>query len=114
VRFTTAFEWDEGKRRQNVAKHGIDFVRAQELFDGRRVLTVPRGGSAGPGDGNVGNPRSAATSHAVVGGDTFDWLAAEGANRDRRINRALRICVEAQKRTRAADSGGESTAAAAE
>ena len=33
------FEWDEAKRRQNLAKHGIDFVDAQELFDGRPVLT---------------------------------------------------------------------------
>ena len=27
-----AFEWDENKRRQNVEKHGIDFVDAKEVF----------------------------------------------------------------------------------
>ena len=33
------FEWDEAKRLVNVSKHGIDFVRAQELFDGRPVVS---------------------------------------------------------------------------
>lgn len=27
-----AFEWDENKRRSNVAKHGIDFDDAKEVF----------------------------------------------------------------------------------
>lgn len=40
------FEWDEAKREANVAKHGIDFLFAQALFDGRLVITAqsPRGG----------------------------------------------------------------------
>src|ERR1700694_3711827 len=29
---TTAFEWDENKRRSNVDKHGIDFGDAIEAF----------------------------------------------------------------------------------
>ncbi len=29
------FEWDESKRLSNVAKHGVDFLRARTLFDGR-------------------------------------------------------------------------------
>lgn len=33
------FEWDEVKRQTNLAKHGIDFVAAQQLFDGRPVAT---------------------------------------------------------------------------
>jgi uncharacterized DUF497 family protein len=33
------FEWDEAKRGWNIEKHGIDFVRAQEVFDGRPVFT---------------------------------------------------------------------------
>ena len=33
------FEWDEAKRLRNLEKHGIDFIRAQEVFDGRPVLT---------------------------------------------------------------------------
>jgi uncharacterized DUF497 family protein len=34
------FEWDEAKRLSNLAKHGIDFLRARLLFDGRPTLTV--------------------------------------------------------------------------
>lgn len=33
------FEWDEEKRTKNIAKHGIDFLTACELFDGRQVFT---------------------------------------------------------------------------
>ena len=35
------FEWDEAKRRRNLDKHGIDFIRAQEVFDGRPACTYP-------------------------------------------------------------------------
>lgn len=35
------FEWDETKRRANLAKHGVDFIRARMLFDGRPTLTRP-------------------------------------------------------------------------
>ena len=35
------FEWHERKRRQNVQNHGIDFVDAQLIFDGRPVVTSP-------------------------------------------------------------------------
>jgi uncharacterized protein len=28
------FEWDEAKNRQNIRKHGFDFVDAEELFMG--------------------------------------------------------------------------------
>jgi uncharacterized DUF497 family protein len=31
------FEWDEEKRESNLAKHGVDFRRAIEVFDGRIV-----------------------------------------------------------------------------
>jgi hypothetical protein len=34
-------EWDEAKRRSNLAKHGLDFAAAEALFDGRPVLTFP-------------------------------------------------------------------------
>lgn len=27
------FEWDENKRQTNIAKHGIDFIDAQKIFD---------------------------------------------------------------------------------
>ena len=32
------FEWDETKRRSNLVKHGLDFLRAKEVFDGPHVL----------------------------------------------------------------------------
>ena len=34
------FEWDEDKRQSNLAKHGVDFLRARALFDGRPVVTA--------------------------------------------------------------------------
>ena len=34
------FEWDEAKRESNIVKHDVDFLRAQALFDGRRVITA--------------------------------------------------------------------------
>ncbi len=34
------FEWDESKRRGNLAKHGVDFLDATALFDGRPVVSV--------------------------------------------------------------------------
>lgn len=33
------FEWDEDKRLSNLDKHGIDFRDAQQIFDGRPILT---------------------------------------------------------------------------
>jgi len=35
------FEWDEGKRNANLVRHGIDFLDAALLFDGRPVFTAP-------------------------------------------------------------------------
>lgn len=34
------FEWDEHKRRTNITKHGVDFLAASQLFDGRPIITV--------------------------------------------------------------------------
>jgi len=34
------FEWDEEKRRGNIAKHGIDFARAATVFDGRPYIDL--------------------------------------------------------------------------
>ena len=35
------FEWDEEKRARNLAKHGLDFLDARRLFDGRPTVSVP-------------------------------------------------------------------------
>ncbi len=39
------FEWDGGKRQANLEKHGIDFLGASQVFDGRAALEFasPRG-----------------------------------------------------------------------
>jgi len=49
------FEWDENKRLRNIRDHGIDFIDAAEIFDGRPVFSyhTPRGdedrwGTVGP------------------------------------------------------------------
>ena len=31
------FEWDEAKNRANLAKHGLDFADAEQVFSGRVV-----------------------------------------------------------------------------
>jgi uncharacterized DUF497 family protein len=33
------FEWDEAKRRSNAAKHGFDFIDAEELLSGQYHLS---------------------------------------------------------------------------
>lgn len=35
------FEWDDTKRRLNLARHALDLIDAQDLFDGRPVITYP-------------------------------------------------------------------------
>jgi len=34
------FEWDEQKRRANLAEHGIDFAAAKRIFDGPVVEQI--------------------------------------------------------------------------
>ncbi len=34
-------EWDEPKRQRNLARHNIDLIRGDELFDGRPIVTFP-------------------------------------------------------------------------
>ena len=35
------FEWDEKKRAMNLRVHGLDFIDATRLFDGRPVYSYP-------------------------------------------------------------------------
>ncbi|OLB02512.1 MAG: hypothetical protein AUH21_05390 [Nitrospirae bacterium 13_2_20CM_62_7] len=32
------FEWDEAKRHANIAKHGVDFLDAPEMFEGPMLV----------------------------------------------------------------------------
>ncbi len=36
-----AFEFDDAKSQSNVAKHGIDFLAAQELWDDPMLVEIP-------------------------------------------------------------------------
>jgi uncharacterized protein len=55
------FEWDDRKRRANIAKHVVDFERAKRIFDGptvegpdvRRDYGEQRFGVYGEVDGDV-------------------------------------------------------------
>ena len=37
------FEWDEDKQSSTRVKHGIDFLDAIRIFDGRKVVRIPSG-----------------------------------------------------------------------
>jgi uncharacterized protein len=37
----TNFEYDENKSKSNLAKHGIDFVEAQKLWNEPNLLEIP-------------------------------------------------------------------------
>jgi uncharacterized DUF497 family protein len=37
----TTFEYDENKSQSNLAKHGIDFVEAQKLWDDPNTFVIP-------------------------------------------------------------------------
>jgi uncharacterized DUF497 family protein len=41
------FEWDEHKRRANIAKHGIDFADVEEVFRDRGSRDALAGGEHG-------------------------------------------------------------------
>ncbi len=35
------FEWDENKNKENISKHGVSFIEAQEaFFDEKRIIAV--------------------------------------------------------------------------
>jgi uncharacterized DUF497 family protein len=34
------YEWDDGKRRENLRKHGLDFEDASEIFKGPRLVRL--------------------------------------------------------------------------
>ena len=38
-----SFEWDDAKRASNIARHGIDFLSASGVFDGRPSISVRSG-----------------------------------------------------------------------
>ena len=39
-----SFEWDEGKAKSNLAKHGVSFEEASTVFGDPLSLTIPESG----------------------------------------------------------------------
>lgn len=35
------YAWDDRKRESNLEKHGLDFLAAIEMFDGRPIISIP-------------------------------------------------------------------------
>jgi uncharacterized DUF497 family protein len=48
VHYFMQFSWDENKRAANLKKHGIDFIDAEELFDGSLFTHILRRGRTKP------------------------------------------------------------------
>ena len=67
------FEWDEDKRQANLDKHGIDFSRVSQVFDGR-----PRMDFASP---RAGEHRIQTTAQLTGRFVTVVWTEREGVVR---------------------------------
>lgn len=80
------FEWDEAKNLANIAKHGIDFTRAKEIFSGPTVDFVDH-------RRNYGETRRAVIGMVegrevyvvyTVRGEVYRIISARRAKRDER------------------------------
>jgi uncharacterized DUF497 family protein len=70
------FEWDEIKRRANIAKHGVDFQQAVKAFaDSARILEIIQGKSGGR------EPRYRCIGHDGNGIITINFTMRAGAVR---------------------------------
>ena len=88
-----AFEWDEKKRARNLAKHGVDFVRAALVFEGPIRSHLDRRRAYGE-DRYVVFGETAGSTLAVVitvRGEGVRIISARKANRREQVAyRALR------------------------
>jgi uncharacterized DUF497 family protein len=77
------FEWDEAKRRSNIDKHGLDFRRALEIFDGRPRLDMPspRGDEVRILSVAIFNDRFAAVTWIWRGDDKIRIISVRRARR---------------------------------
>jgi uncharacterized protein len=87
------FEWDEEKRRANVERHGIDFVRAKEIWQDV-VLEIPSAQTHHGEERYLALGRSEGHFIAVV----FTWrgnrrriISARAARRNERENYQKKI-----------------------
>jgi uncharacterized protein len=78
------FEWDDQKRLSNIEKHGIDFVVARHIFDGRprRDFASPRGGEYRVLSVGVLNGTAVAVAWTRRGVDTIRIISARRARRE--------------------------------
>lgn len=89
------FEWDEAKNQANIDKHGIGFLRAQQIFDGPVVSWVASqmlGKEARlMSDGLLGNTLLLAVVHTDRSGVTRIISARPASRKEReRYDQALR------------------------
>jgi len=77
------FEWDEDKRRTNREKHGVDFVRVQQIFDGRPTYTRASRYAAEPRSVTIGQLDDANFYFVVwtLRGTAIRFISARRANR---------------------------------
>jgi hypothetical protein len=71
------FEWDERKNARNLAKHGISFEEAVEIFDGRLVLKI---------DDRCENGEKRIKALGTVRGDVWHVVYTERGSRIRIIS----------------------------
>jgi len=78
------FEWDEAKRHSNLEKHGIDFRRARQIFDGRPRLDTasPRGDEHRIVTVAISNETFIAVAWTLRSGDRIRIISARRARRE--------------------------------
>ncbi|HET8995736.1 MAG TPA: BrnT family toxin [Acetobacteraceae bacterium] len=91
------FEWDEAKRRANVAQHGVDFIDAALIFRNPVLEAEDR-------RGDYGEQRLRALGH--VGGDFFMVVFTWRGN-NRRIISAWKVDAYGKKRYQAILARGD-------
>ena len=79
------FEWDEGKARSNIAKHGVSFTLAQEVWDDPFHLIfadrIVDGEQRWHATGIVGGLKLLVVVHIYVGKGKEDRVRIIGARR---------------------------------
>ena len=79
------FEWDEGKARSNIAKHGVSFTLAEEVWDDPFHLIfadrIVEGEQRWHATGVVGGLKLLVVVHIYVGEGEEDRVRIIGARR---------------------------------
>ena len=89
------FEWDDGKGRENIVKHGVDFVRAAMIFENPVIVGIDR------------RKRYGETRHRALGyvGDEFYVVIYTWRGKARRIISAWKAGEDGKRRYQAILSG---------